>query len=60
MGKTITEKIFEAHLKDEPFEGTRYYLSMWSCAMRSPHRLPLPIWYGEEKIVCSIQVKLKQ
>ena len=23
MGKTITEKIFEAHVKDEPFIGTK-------------------------------------
>ena len=23
MGKTITEKIFDAHVKDEPFPGTK-------------------------------------
>lgn len=59
MGKTITEKIFEAHLKDEPFSGTKVLnLDVVMC-----HEITTPIaiadleWRGKDRIFDTSKIK---
>lgn len=59
MGQTITEKIFEAHLRDEPFEGTRVLsLDVVLC-----HEITTPIaitdlqWRGKDRVFNPEKIK---
>lgn len=59
MGKTITEKIFEAHLRDEPFEGTKVLsLDVVMC-----HEITTPIaitdlaWRKKDRVFDSSKIK---
>ncbi|NLE00489.1 MAG: 3-isopropylmalate dehydratase large subunit [Fibrobacter sp.] len=59
MGKTITEKIFDAHLKDEPFEGTRVLsLDVVMC-----HEITTPVaiadleWRGKDRVFDKTKIK---
>ncbi|MFP4162751.1 MAG: 3-isopropylmalate dehydratase large subunit [Chitinispirillaceae bacterium] len=59
MGKTITEKIFDAHQIDEPFEGTRVLsLDVVMC-----HEITTPIaiadleWRGKDRVFDTTKVK---
>jgi 3-isopropylmalate/(R)-2-methylmalate dehydratase large subunit len=59
MGKTITEKIFAAHLRDEPFEGT-YVLSL---DVVMCHEITTPIaiadlqWRGKDRVFDPSRIK---
>jgi 3-isopropylmalate/(R)-2-methylmalate dehydratase large subunit len=59
MGKTITEKIFEAHLRDEPFAGT-YVLSL---DVVMCHEITTPIaisdleWRGKDRVFDPKKIK---
>ena len=59
MGKTITEKIFAAHLRDEPFEGT-YVLSL---DVVMCHEITTPIaiadlqWRGKDRVFDPSKIK---
>ncbi len=59
MGKTITEKIFDAHQKDEPFEGTKVLsLDVVMC-----HEITTPVaiadleWRGKDRVFDASKVK---
>ncbi|MGE4579316.1 MAG: 3-isopropylmalate dehydratase large subunit [Desulfuromonadales bacterium] len=59
MGKTITEKIFEAHLRDEPFPGTMVLdLDRVLC-----HEITTPVaiadlaWRGKDRVFDSTKIK---
>ena len=59
MGKTITEKIFEAHLRDEPFEGTKILnLDRVLC-----HEITTPVaiadleWRGKDRVFDPEKIK---
>lgn len=59
MGKTITEKIFEAHLRDEPFPGTMVLdLDRVLC-----HEITTPVaiadlaWRGKDRVYDSTKIK---
>lgn len=59
MGKTITEKIFEAHLRDEPFPGTKVLaIDVVMC-----HEITTPIaitdlqWRGKDRVFDSSKIK---
>src|SRR5690554_3339307 len=59
MGKTITEKIFDAHLKDEPFSGTRVLsLDVVMC-----HEITTPVaiadlqWRNKDRVFDSSKIK---
>lgn len=59
MGKTITEKIFDAHQKDEPFKGTRVLsLDVVMC-----HEITTPVaiadleWRGKDRVFDTTKVK---
>jgi len=59
MGKTITEKIFDAHQIDEPFEGTKVLsLDVVMC-----HEITTPVaiadleWRGKDRVFDSSKVK---
>ncbi|BCA79843.1 3-isopropylmalate dehydratase large subunit [Desulfuromonas sp. AOP6] len=59
MGKTITEKIFEAHLRDEPFPGTMVLdLDRVLC-----HEITTPIaiadlaWRGKDRVFDNTKIK---
>src|SRR5512139_2973931 len=59
MGKTITEKIFAAHLRDEPFAGT-YVLSL---DVVMCHEITTPIaisdlqWRGKDRVFAPSRIK---
>jgi hypothetical protein len=59
MGKTITEKIFSAHLRDEPFAGT-YVLSL---DVVMCHEITTPIaitdlqWRGKDRVFDPKKIK---
>jgi 3-isopropylmalate/(R)-2-methylmalate dehydratase large subunit len=59
MGKTITEKIFETHLRDEPFSGTQVIsLDVVMC-----HEITTPIaiadleWRGKDRVFDPSKIK---
>ncbi|MFW5785193.1 MAG: 3-isopropylmalate dehydratase large subunit [Chitinispirillaceae bacterium] len=59
MGKTVTEKIFDAHQIDEPFEGTRVLsLDVVMC-----HEITTPVaiadleWRGKDRVFDTTRVK---
>ncbi|MBD3318053.1 MAG: homoaconitate hydratase family protein [Chitinivibrionales bacterium] len=59
MGKTITEKIFDAHLKDEPFAGTKVLsLDVVMC-----HEITTPVaiadlqWRGKDRVFDPTKIK---
>jgi 3-isopropylmalate/(R)-2-methylmalate dehydratase large subunit len=59
MGKTIAEKIFDAHLRDEPFEGTRVLdLDRVLC-----HEITTPVaiadleWRGKDRVFDNTKIK---
>ncbi|NLP02002.1 MAG: 3-isopropylmalate dehydratase large subunit [Fibrobacter sp.] len=59
MGKTITEKIFDAHLVDEPFAGTRVLsLDVVMC-----HEITTPVaiadlqWRGKDRVFDPAKIK---
>jgi 3-isopropylmalate/(R)-2-methylmalate dehydratase large subunit len=59
MGKTITEKIFDAHLLDEPFKGTKVLsLDVVMC-----HEITTPVaiadleWRGKDRVFDKTKVK---
>ena len=59
MGKTITEKIFEAHLRDEPFPGTMVLdLDRVLC-----HEITTPVaiadlaWRGKDRVFDNTKIK---
>ena len=59
MGKTITEKIFDAHLLDEPFKGTKVLsLDVVMC-----HEITTPVaiadleWRGKDRVFDNTKVK---
>ncbi|MDR0306912.1 MAG: 3-isopropylmalate dehydratase large subunit [Chitinispirillales bacterium] len=59
MGKTITEKIFDAHHKDEPFEGTKVLsLDVVMC-----HEITTPVaiadleWRGKDRVFDNTKIK---
>jgi len=59
MGKTITEKIFAAHLRDEPFEGT----CVLSLDVVMCHEITTPIaiadlqWRGKDRVFDPSKIK---
>lgn len=59
MGKTITEKIFDAHLKDEPFEGTK----VLSIDVVMCHEITTPVaiadleWRGKDRVFDKSKIK---
>jgi len=59
MGKTITEKIFEAHKIDEPFEGT----AVLSLDVVMCHEITTPVaiadleWRGKDRVFDAAKVK---
>lgn len=59
MGKTITEKIFEAHLKDEPFEGTKVLsLDVVMChEITTPIAIADLVWRGKDRVFDSKKIK---
>lgn len=59
MGKTITEKIFEAHLKDEPFEGTKVLsLDVVMChEITTPVAISDLVWRGKDRVFDSSKIK---
>lgn len=59
MGKTISEKIFESHLRDEPFEGTKVLtLDRVLC-----HEITTPVaiadleWRGKDRVFDKTKIK---
>ncbi|MCD6527049.1 MAG: 3-isopropylmalate dehydratase large subunit [Desulfuromonas sp.] len=59
MGKTIAEKIFESHLRDEPFEGTKVLdLDRVLC-----HEITTPVaiadleWRGKDRVFDATKIK---
>lgn len=59
MGKTIAEKIFESHLRDEPFEGTKVLsLDRVLC-----HEITTPVaiadleWRGKDRVFDKTKIK---
>ncbi len=59
MGKTLAEKIFETHLKDEPFEGTKVLsLDRVLC-----HEITTPVaiadleWRGKDRVFDKTKIK---
>jgi len=59
MGKTLAEKIFDAHLKDEPFEGTKVLaLDRVLC-----HEITTPVaiadleWRGKDRVFDKTKIK---
>ena len=59
MGKTIVQKIFESHLKDQPFEGTNVLdLDVVMC-----HEITTPIaiadlqWRGKDRVFDNTKIK---
>ncbi len=59
MGKTITEKIFEAHLKDEPFEGTKVLsLDVVMChEITTPVAIADLVWRGKDRVFDPEKIK---
>ena len=59
MGKTIAEKIFEAHLRDEPFPGT--YVLTLDVVMCHEITTPIAIadleWRGKDRVFDSKKIK---
>ena len=60
MGKTLAEKIFDAHLKDEPFEGTKVLaLDRVLC-----HEITTPVaiadleWRGKDRVFDKDKIKV--
>lgn len=59
MGKTITEKIFDAHLKDEPFEGTKVLsLDVVMChEITTPVAIADLVWRKKDRVFDSKKIK---
>jgi len=59
MGKTITEKIFEAHLRDEPFEGTKVLnLDVVMChEITTPIAITDLVWRKKDRVFDPSKVK---
>lgn len=59
MGKTITEKIFEAHLRDEPFEGTEVLsLDVVMChEITTPIAITDLVWRKKDRVFDTAKVK---
>ncbi len=60
MGKTIAEKIFAAHLRDEPFEGTRVLsLDRVLChEITTPVAIADLVWRGKDRVFDRNKVKV--
>jgi len=59
MGKTITEKIFEAHLRDEPFEGTKVLaIDVVMChEITTPIAITDLVWRKKDRVFDSSKIK---
>lgn len=59
MGKTITEKIFDTHLKDEPFEGTKVLsLDVVMChEITTPVAIADLVWRKKDRVFDSKKIK---
>ncbi len=59
MGKTIAEKIFAAHLRDEPFEGTRVLnLDRVLChEITTPVAIADLVWRGKDRVFDRNKIK---
>ncbi len=59
MGKTITEKIFESHLKDEPFEGTKVLsLDVVMChEITTPVAIADLMWRKKDRVFDNTKIK---
>jgi 3-isopropylmalate/(R)-2-methylmalate dehydratase large subunit len=59
MGKTITEKIFESHCVDEPFEGTRVLkLDVVMChEITTPIAIADLVWRKKDRVFDTTKIK---
>lgn len=60
MGKTLAEKIFDAHLKDEPFEGTKVLsLDRVLChEITTPVAIADLVWRGKDRVFDRDKIKV--
>lgn len=59
MGKTITEKIFESHLRDEPFKGTKVLtLDVVLChEITTPVAIADLVWRNKDRVFDNTKIK---
>jgi len=59
VGKTITEKIFQSHLKDEPFQGTKVlFLDVVMChEITTPVAIADLVWRKKDRVFDKTKIK---